>query len=77
MPPGSRHACSAALDRMPDGAGLLVIEHRAEIAHVRAAATGVNAATFWPRVRLASRKLLPRKGGSALIQVARSRAAEL
>jgi hypothetical protein len=40
--------------------GLLVIEHHAEIAHVRLPATSVNAAIFLPHVRLASRKL-PRR----------------
>jgi hypothetical protein len=52
------------------GQGLPVIEHRAEIAPVRAAATSANAATFWPQVRLASRKLRPREGGSALTHIA-------
>jgi hypothetical protein len=28
---------ATALDRMPDGQGLLVVEHRAEIAHVKPA----------------------------------------
>jgi hypothetical protein len=31
---------STALDHMPEGAGLLVVEHRAEIAHVKAAFNG-------------------------------------
>ena len=76
MAPGPRHACSAALDRTPDGAGAPRDRAPRRDPHVCAAATSVNAAISLPPVRLASRKL-PRKGGSALIQVARSRAAEL
>jgi len=69
------HTCLLRLIACRMGQGLLVIEHRTEIAPCLRCC--VMQRFFLAARLLARRKLLRRKAGSARIQVARSRATEL